>query len=101
MLEALPGLLDSFVAVLVADRVVLHPLRHALGHELASIALEDIDGDGESDLDQQDESHQGGIGVEHAGWKKKYRGLVTRPRKSTKGKVSTFVKPKASQLGIY
>ena len=51
----------------LADRVVDHALPHALGHELASIALENVDGDGESDLHQEDEGHQGGVGVEHAG----------------------------------
>lgn len=66
-LDCVPGFLDTGMSFLLADRVVLHPLDHALAHELPGIALEDIDGDSQSDFDQEDEGHEGGIGVEHAG----------------------------------
>jgi hypothetical protein len=65
-LDDVPRVGDSGVLRIDGDVVVLHSLGHGLGDEVAGITLEDVDGDRQSDLDQEDEGHHGGVGVEHA-----------------------------------
>ena len=62
-MDNVPSIGHSLVVRLA---VILHSLFHSIVDHLLHVILENVDGDGDTDQAQEDQSHHGGVGVDHA-----------------------------------